>query len=247
MKAKKIAMFISMTLFLLGLLLAFLFTVKNGNIFANKWEQLYINLLVGISTGGLIALLIEIPLFISNIGVNKHLLKSNGHYTYTLCARFTTLIDNVCQNEKELISKDFCAYFFQLITQFLIPLMSLDPHMFFCSCRRKKINHFKSMVNTFLLSRDSIDSVLKIKISELERAIIEKRIQLKQNGSNDYLPLTTTSKDVKYELQDIKNQILPLCASISDTMNLCLSKKELQIWQDQVQMQVRSYNINIKS
>lgn len=223
MKAKKIAMIISFGLSILGLLLAFIFTFTNAAF--GKMEQLLVNLSIGLSTGGLVALLIEIPMALSTIAVNKRLLTLNGFHTYRSCAILVTLVDTACKNEGAPIYKAFCTSHIDKINYFALPLLNLDPHMYINSVKRKKIIRFIETISNFTLQREAMEAGLQIKIN------IEQ-IRSLQAGKRE-LPIA--SRDVKYELEQIKGQVVPICDTINDCMSLVLNEKELNIWHKQLE------------
>lgn len=250
MKAKKISMTISVSLFVLGLLLAFCFTLIN--VVSYDLKPLLINLSIGIATGGLVAVLIEFPFAFAQIGNNKQLLSLNSIYIYMCCIAFTDLIDKTCQDEKAIVQDKVYDNLFQQIVQFATPLVSLDPHIYFCACKRKQIYRFTWTIHNFIMQRNSFDLNLQNKIRELKIKNFEAKLEIIEkseqailsgqfhqswhNGSNDDPQYVTTSKDVKDELQEIKNKILSLWYTIDNTMNIVLSKKELQKWQREKQL-----------
>ena len=115
-KAKKISMVISMFLFILGLVSS-TFLAFTNTLDAN-WNQLLQNLSTGISTGGLVAVLIEIPLSFSNINAHKQLLLVNSLYAYIPCIQLIDLIDKAYQDENTPMYENFCSNLIQKITQF---------------------------------------------------------------------------------------------------------------------------------
>ena len=232
-KAKKISMVISIFLFILGLVSS-AFLAFTNTLDAN-WNQLLQNLSLGISTGGLVAVLIEIPLSFSNINAHKQLLLVNSLYAYIPCIQLIDLIDKAYQDENTPMYENFCSNLIQQITQFVTPLLNLDPHMYFCSCRRNQIDHFKSGINNFLMQRDIIDSCLRMKLINLKIEGLAASVQSGQSGFCTDLGNVLTSKNVRDELQEIKSNILPLLDAMDDTMRLVLSEKELKTWQNQTQ------------
>jgi hypothetical protein len=233
MKAKKISMVISISLFLIGVLLSIILTITSGNIFIDKWEMLLISSSIGISTGGLVAVLIEVPLAYANINSAKNFLESNGFYTYVYCQQLLLVIDDYIQNENKSISREFFTYQIEKINQSTIPFMHLDPHIYFCACRRKQIERFKRNINDFLMNKEYIELPMRIRILEL-------KICATESGKNHLI----SSKDVKHELYEIKNKIIPLCDFINDTMELCLRQKKYDEWSMNVQTYLN--NINYK-
>jgi hypothetical protein len=112
--------------------------------------------------------------------------------------------------------------------------MSLDPHMYFCKTKRKQIKLLKNYINDFISQRDTIENAFVIKMLTLKIEKGKKRIAALEKGqyySNDD---TIFASDVKTELMEIKSRIIPLCEIIMNTMNLVLSKKELQGWNTQI-------------
>ena len=145
MKAKKIVMTISLFLFVLGLLLAFKFTFTNA--VCKEWEQILVNMSIGLSTGGLVALLIEIPMTASTIAANKRLLKTNSYHVYYGCAALITLLESACENEDKPIYENFCTPVFDRINHFVLPLLNIDPHIYQNSVKREKIIWLIATVN----------------------------------------------------------------------------------------------------
>jgi len=223
MKAKKICMVISVTLFILGLAFAGLFTFKD--IVPDEIEQLLVNLSIGLSTGGLVALLIEIPLTLSAIAYNKRLLKTNSYHTFRSCRALLVMLDTF-QDEEVSISESFCTSYIDETANFAFHLLNLDPHMYLNLVKQKQIKRFIEIIDDFTMQRGFIDNKLKIKINTMS-------IQSLEVGNG--MP-RITSKDVKYELEQIKSKITPLCDIIHNTLNLVLDKNELQIWQRQLEI-----------
>jgi len=222
MKAKKVIILISISLFIVGFILAILI----NNVSDTKWGILWVSLSIGISTGGLVAFLIEIPSISRTIYAHKQLLQANGLYTYQFCKSFISSIDRDLRDDNKTIFEERCSHSIQQIIQFAMPLLNVDSHIFTCACKRKQINFLKWSVHNFLLHREAIDSQLKSKI-------LKTKIQLINSSGNLYPEITT--KDVKCELQEIRNNIFQFCNVITCTMGLVLSKKELQKWQIDIQ------------
>ena len=234
MKAKKISMLISISLFVLGVSFAFVLTATSGKVFIAAWEQLFINLSIGISTGGLVALLIEIPLTNSLIGANKRLLTANSLYVYMYSVQLTALVDTFCADEKKMMFDKFGEDVIKGITQFAMPLMNLDPHMFFCKTKQKQISAYVGYINGFLLNGSNLNNPLKIKMGSLNIARLEREMGAIQRGERYSEDKTIFSSEVRVELLEMKNNIKPLCDIIINTMNLVLNKKELQQWASQI-------------
>ena len=234
MKAKKISMLISISLFILGILFAFLLTATSGKTFVVEWEQLLVNLSIGISTGGLVALLIEIPLTHSLIGANKSLLTANSLYAYMYSVQLTALVDTFCADEKKTMFDEFGTDVIKGIVQFAMPLLNLDSHMYFCKTKQKQISAYVGYINGFLLTGSNINNPLKLKMTCLEKAGIERELEALQRGERYFADKTILSSEVRLELLEMKNNIKPLCDIIINTMNLVLSKKELKHWVSQI-------------
>jgi len=229
-KAKKISMLISISLFVLGVSFAFILTATSGKLFRIEWEQLLINLSIGISTGGLIALLIEIPLTHSLIGANKRLLTANSLYAYMYSVQLMTLVYTFCADEKKMMFDKFGEDVIRGISQFAMPLMNLDPHMFFCKTKQKQISAYLGYINVFLLNGSNLNNPLKIKMGSLNIERLEREMEAIQRGERYSEDKTIFSSEVRVELLEMKNNIKPLCDIIISTMNLVLDKKELIKW-----------------
>ena len=234
MKAKKISMLISISLFVLGVSFAFLLTATRGKLFIAEWEQLFINLSIGISTGGLVALLIEIPLTHSLIGANKRLLTANSLYAYMYSVQLIALVDSFCADEKKEMFGKFGEDVIGGIMQFAMPLMNLDPHMYFCKTKQKQISAYVNYINGFLLNGSNFNSSLEIKMLRLRIAQNQNKIDALERGEFYVENRIIFSSEVRSELLEIKNNIKPLCDIIINTMNLVLNKKELQQWASQI-------------
>ena len=235
MKARKISMTISALLFVAGLFSAFILSCRG--LVSGDMGQLWLNLSIGLATGGLVALLIEFPLTYSVIGANKHLLTANGYYAYVHAETFVTLIDAACENEDMPIYEKFCEKSLTKIQQSLLPMIRLDKHMYFCRCKQKQVDSLIWGMHSFLMNADIIDNALKIKLNKLEIESLQK--QIAANTHEERLQLGNshklTTQDVKAELIGIRSEILPLLNSIESTMNLVLNKRELAQWRKQLE------------
>ena len=230
MKAKKISMTISAFLFVAGLISAFVLSCRG--LVGGDMGQLWLNLSIGLATGGLVALLIEFPLTYSIVGGNKHLLIANGFYVYAHAATLVALIDDACENEDTPVYKHFCKSALGKINNFALPMLRIDRHMFSCRSKRKQVDILIGELHNFIMNIDTVDSRLKIKLIELDMAVLERRIISEPLAEHSEHENTRSfkSRDVKAELIEIRSRILPLMNSINNTMNTTLSKKELERW-----------------
>lgn len=223
MKAKKIVMLISIILIIVGLTLAFLFTFKIG--VEPKLDKLLVNILVGITSGALVALLTAIPSFCIDRRSSKSFLRTNIYHTYMYGMIFIATIDKNCKEGKMYIPENFGESSMQNILQVLIPLLHFDVHTFFSKCKRKQIELLILAINNFYLQREAIFCKLKIKLSLLKIQAIDSGVT-----NSEF-----TANDVKYELLEIRNEISSLCNTINNTMYPVLSNKEYKKWQMDIQ------------
>lgn len=231
MRAKKISMIISVLLFVLGLTLACVFTFAK-NIFLD-WQQLLINLSLGISTGGLVAVLIEIPMAHSSIGANIRLLEANSLYVYMYSVQLIALIEMFCKDEKREMFDKFGSDVIEKIIYFSTPLLNLDSHMYFCKTKQKQILVYIDYINRFILSNSELDISLKIQMSVLRKKQLEAEMEASKKGEYYSGSKIVFSSDVRTELLEMKNKIKPLCDAINITMSLVLNKKGLHRWHEQ--------------
>lgn len=220
MIAKKISITISIILFILGILLAFALStfIEIANF---ELRSLLINICIGISTGGLVAFLIEWPFTTANIKSNKDLLKSKGLSAYISCVQLVYFIDEVCQRGKEPISEKIYTHFTQKISEFAMPLLSLDPFIYFYTDKQKQLANLIQAVDIFIMQHGMTDLFIINTIDKLREQC------LRPDKNEAYFSALEEAKKV---LNDTKNKVLPLLNSINDTMDLVLSKRDFETW-----------------
>ena len=189
MKAKKIVLTISLILFVLGISMALLFTLRN--VISEDMTALFVNISIGLATGGLVAMLIEIPMTISAIATNKWILTANGFHVYLRCEMLITRIDMVNKYESTRIYEDFCKSLIDDVNYFSLPLLNLDKHMYINSVKRRKIASIVNTLSDFVMHRKVVESGLRIKIMSYKMQSLKAG-----EGGDPHI----TSKDVKYEL-----------------------------------------------
>ena len=231
MKAKKISMIISVSLFLLGLSFAFIFNF--ANVVHSNWQQLLINLSIGISTGGLVAVLIEIPMMHSLLNSNKQNLIDNSLRMYASGLHLTALIDEYCDDENQIVFGNFGEPMIKSMVQFATPLATIDSHMYFSKTKQMAIEFYIDDINRLLLETNlnrRIES--KTLILQTKRTVTreEKMEDIHEKDEIDSCDELVFSVDVLRELLKMRHDIDTLFDMMFNTMNLILSKKDNKKW-----------------
>ncbi len=217
MKTKRILMAIELALIFLGICGAIFFT--NFSSLSQKNNDLFCNVSIGILTGGLVALLIEIPMFAADRTTNKNVLRRNSYYAAMRLKQLIQSIDDACAHPQKEITENFCSRLLQNTVDFLFPLLNMDRAIYLCRTKKKQLELFIDQVHTFFMLRESFDLEFKIAINTIERDV---------NSSGNFRQIE--AREVITELKEIRHKSVQMVGEIEKTMNLVLNKKELKEW-----------------
>lgn len=210
-------MVIEFVILVIGVIFSFYLEFKSD--LSAEMKNLLCNLSIGLSTGNMVAFLIEIPQTISLKKQNLSILTYNSFYIYMYFNQLASEIEKLLNNQNNKYNNSFTKYYFEKIAQHILPVLNLDEKIFCFNIKNTKIKELKKELNYF--KTINIQSHLTSKFCT---------ILLESKDSNSLF--TVTNGMVAPELKDLLVKINTYIKLVDDVMKLALNKKQLKKWTD---------------